>query len=98
MAARTRTSTWMVWVPPTRSNSPCSRARRTLAWTLKLMSPISSRKRVPPSAWRNFPSRVLTAPVKAPLSLPNSSLSISSSGIAAQLTLIKGIFFRGLLK
>ena len=50
------------------------------------MSPISSRKIVPPSATSNLPRRSATAPVKAPRTWPKSSLSISSSGIAAQLT------------
>ena len=51
------------------------------------MSPISSRKIVPPSATSNRPRFRPTAPVNAPRSWPNSSLSISSGGIAAQLTL-----------
>ena len=59
------------------------------------MSPISSRKIVPPSASSNFPSRALEAPVKAPFSCPNSSLSISSLGMAAQLTATKGLSRRG---
>ena len=54
------------------------------------MSAISSRKIVPPSAASKRPRRSLTAPVKAPLTWPNSSLSISSSGIAAQLTSTNG--------
>ncbi len=40
---------------------------------------ISSRKMVPPSAWRNFPSRSAVAPVKAPATWPKSSLSSSVS-------------------
>ena len=86
----TRTSTRMVSLPPTRSKACSSRARSTLAWVLRLMSPISSRKSVPPSASSNLPRRRATAPVKAPRSWPNSSDSISSSGIAAQLTSTKG--------
>ena len=39
-----------------------------------------------------LPSRVLTAPVNAPRSLPNNSLSMSSSGMAAQFTLTKEFF------
>ena len=50
------------------------------------MSPISSRNSVPRSASRKAPFRSLTAPVNAPRTWPNSSLSISSAGIAAQLT------------
>ena len=41
---------------------------------------------MPPSATSNLPRRSATAPVNAPRTWPNSSLSISSSGIAAQLT------------
>ncbi len=54
------------------------------------MSPISSRKMVPLSARSNLPLRWATALVNAPFSWPKSSLSISSSGMAAQLTSIKG--------
>ena len=45
---------------------------------------------MPPSASSNFPRRRASAPVKAPFSWPNSSDSISSSGIAAQLTSTNG--------
>ena len=55
------------------------------------MSPISSRKRVPPSACSNLPARSANAPVKEPFMWPNSSLSISSDGIAAQLTSTNGL-------
>ena len=41
---------------------------------------------VPPSAVTNLPICLRTAPVKLPFSWPNSSDSISSSGMAAQLT------------
>jgi hypothetical protein len=54
------------------------------------MSAISSRKIVPPCASSNLPRRSATAPVNAPATWPNSSLSISSSGIAAQLTSTNG--------
>ena len=46
------------------------------------MSPISSRKSVPPSAARRGPWRVAVAPVKAPFTWPKSSLSSSVSGSA----------------
>ena len=49
------------------------------------MSPISSRNRVPPLPCSNLPMRRRSAPVKAPFSWPNSSLSSSVSGMAAQL-------------
>jgi hypothetical protein len=61
------------------------------------MSPISSRKIVPPCASSNLPRRSATAPVKAPRTWPNSSLSMSSSGIAAQFTSTKGPLRRRLI-
>ena len=45
---------------------------------------------MPPSASSNLPRRSAMAPVNAPLTCPNSSLSISSSGMAAQLTSTNG--------
>ena len=54
------------------------------------MSPISSRKSVPPCAAWNCPTRVATAPVKAPFTWPNSSDSRSASGIAPQFTATNG--------
>ena len=50
------------------------------------MSATSSRNRVPPIACSNRPILRVTAPVNAPFSWPNSSLSSRFSGIAAQLT------------
>ena len=49
-------------------------------------SPISSRKRVPPSATSKRPGLPRSAPVNAPFSWPNSSDSMSVGGSAAQLT------------
>jgi hypothetical protein len=45
---------------------------------------------LPPSASSKRPSLRLSAPVKAPRSWPNSSLSTSPAEIAPQLTLTKG--------
>ncbi len=53
------------------------------------MSPISSRKSVPPSLCSNRPTRCVMAPVNAPFSWPKSSLSSNCSGIAAQLIATK---------
>ena len=50
---------------------------------------------MPPSACSNLPIRVVAAPVNAPFSWPNSSLSSSSVGSAAQFTLTSGLFRRG---
>ena len=57
---------------------------------LRFMSPISSRKRVPPSASSKRPLRLVIAPVNAPFSCPNSSLSSRSRGMAPQFTGTKG--------
>ena len=86
VAASTRASTLIRVVPPTASMVCSCSTRSTLACVLRLMSPISSRKIVPPSATSNLPRRSATAPVNAPRTWPNSSLSMSSSGIAAQFT------------
>ena len=53
------------------------------------MSPTSSRKIVPRSACSNLPICFSVAPVNEPFSWPKSSLSISSSGMAAQFTCTK---------
>ena len=90
MAAITRTSTLIGWVPPTRKKVRLSSTRSSLTWVASGISPISSRKMVPPSASSNRPSRRSAAPVKAPFSWPNSSLSSSVSGSAAQLTAMNG--------
>ena len=58
------------------------------------MSPISSRKRVPPSANSKRPFLEVKAPVNAPFSWPNNSLSNNSAGIAPQLTGTKGPLLR----
>jgi hypothetical protein len=60
------------------------------------ISEISSRNSVPPSACRKSPSRSAFAPVNAPLTEPNNSLSMSSRGRAAQLTLMILFLLRGL--
>src|SRR5207247_1247560 len=95
VAAITRTSTRSAFPDPTRDITPSSRARSTFACAARLMSPISSRNSVPPSASSNFPSRSANAPVKLPFMWPNSSLSISSPGIAAQFTSTNGPWARG---
>jgi hypothetical protein len=56
----------------------------------------SSRNSVPPSASSNLPRRAEVAPVNDPFSCPNSSLSISSVGIAAQFTFTNGPSANGL--
>src|SRR5439155_665834 len=76
--------------PPTRSISRSCTARRIFAWSARLMSTISSRNRVPFAACSNRPVLRVTAPVNAPFSCPNNSLSSRFSGIAAQLTATNG--------
>ena len=61
--------------PPTRWSSPSCRMRSSFACAASCRSPISSRKIVPPSASSNLPRRSAAAPVNAPFSCPNSSLS-----------------------
>ena len=53
---------------------------------------------MPPSAVSSFPFFCATAPVNAPFSWPNSSLSSSVSVIAAQLIATNGFSARGLLR
>src|SRR5260221_526385 len=54
--------------------------RSSLACTPSSISPISSRKIVPPSAWAKRPAREVVAPVKAPRTCPKSSDSTSGGG------------------
>ena len=51
---------------------------------------------MPPSASSKRPRRAATAPVNAPFSWPNSSLSIRLPGTAAQLTATNGPSARAL--
>ncbi len=86
VAPTIRTSTSWVLEEPTRSKVPYSTTLKIFSCTSRGMRPISSRKRVPPSASSKRPFRAFVAPVKAPSSYPKSSLSISEGGRAAQLT------------
>ena len=76
-----------VRVPPRRSNSCSWRTRSSFGCSSSGMSPISSRKSVPPSASSKRPMRCAMAPVNAPRSWPKSSLSSRPVGMAAQLIL-----------
>src|SRR5690606_37111478 len=69
-------------------------ARSSLACSRTSISEISSSSSVPPEASSNLPMRRATAPVKAPFSWPNNSDSSSASGMAAQLTEMKGLAAR----
>ena len=81
-----QTSLSMVSLPPTRSNRLSWSTRKTLLCISGVMSPTSSRNSVPPLHCSNLPIRLVAAPVNEPFSCPNSSLSRSVSGMAAQLT------------
>ena len=77
-------------VAPTRSTTRSSITRSSLACSSSGSSPISSRNSVPPSASSIGPRRVRDAPVNAPRSWPNSSLSNTDGAIAAQSTCMNG--------
>ena len=71
-----RTSTRSACSPPSAADARASRGRAA-AWAgaSSGSSPISSRNSVPPCACSNTPAALSTAPVNAPTSWPNSSLS-----------------------
>ena len=68
VAAAIRTSTLTSAFPPRRVKVPSWSTWRSFACAAGLISPISSRKRLPPSACSKRPSRRAAAPVKAPFS------------------------------
>ena len=88
VAAIRRTLVESVRVLPKRSNSRSCNTRNSFGWSSRGRSPISSRNRVPLFASSSRPIRWAKAPVNAPFSWPNSSLSSNPVGIAAQLSLI----------
>ncbi len=88
--AITRTSTAISLLPPRRRTRESSRTRSSLACVPTGISASSSSSSVPCCASSKQPARRSTAPVKAPFSCPNSSLSIRVSGIAAQLMATNG--------
>ena len=86
----TRTLTRISSEPPTMRNAPSSSTRSRSPCPFGDRSPISSRNSVPPSASWKRPGLVAMAPVKAPLTWPNSSASSNCSASAAQFTEMKG--------
>ena len=94
VAATTLTFTLMSLSEPTLEILFSCNALNTFACADKLISPISSKKIVPPFAASNLPALSLLAPVNEPFTCPNNSLSINSDGIAAQLTSIIGALER----
>ncbi len=85
-----RTSILTGALPPSRSISRSCTARSSLACSRTSISLTSSSSSVPPCAASNLPIRRAIAPLNAPFSWPNSSLSSSASGIAAQLSATNG--------
>ena len=96
IAATIRVSNSISSSPPTGRTVRSWIARRSLTCIPAGISPISSRKSVPPAAFRKTPGRDCRASVKAPLAWPNSSLSRSGSGMAAQLIAMNGPSARAL--
>ncbi len=94
VAAMILTSILRETLSPTRSTFLSCNTRSSLLCREGEMSPISSRKMVPPSAVSNLPDLSFIAPVNAPLTCPKSSLSRRLSERAAQLTLTSGPSFR----
>ena len=86
------------WVStlPTRVNSRSCSTRSSLGCNSSGRSPISSRNSVPAPAISNLPARRSAAPVNAPRSWPNSSLSSRPCGMAEQLTATNGARRRAL--
>src|SRR5258708_2220264 len=89
VAAIKRASVRSVVELPRRSNSLSCSTRSSLLCNSRGISPISSRNIVPPLATSKRPRRWAIAPVNAPLSCPNSSLSSKPVGMAAQLSFAK---------
>jgi len=70
--------------------TPSCKARRIFACAFRARSPISSRKSVPPLAALETSGLIAGGASDDPFMWPNSSLSTSSLGIAAQLTSTNG--------
>ena len=92
VAARKRTFTRRVRSPPTRRISFSCSTRRKRDWSRGDRSATSSRNRVPPSVFSMAPFRSRSAPVKAPLVWPKSSVSSKVSAYSEQLMGRKGPF------
>ena len=90
VAEMIRTFTRRVREEPSRSNSPVSITRSSLACWLSGTFAISSRKSVAWSASSKRPTRSALASVKAPRTWPNSSLSNTPSETPPELTITIG--------
>src|SRR6266851_715527 len=98
VAASTRAEIGLACVDPTGLTSFSCSARSSFACRSSGSSPISSRNTVPPSAAANSPSFARSAPVNAPFTWPNSSLSISVGTSDPQSTGTNGFAAFGPLK
>ena len=94
LAQMSRTFTFTGVFPPTGRTSCSWSARRSFFCISRSISPISSRKSVPPSACSKNPFLFSTAPVKEPFMWPKNSLSMRGPGIAPQFTGTKGLPLR----
>ena len=95
VAERMRTSIRREREAPTRSTSPLSSTRSSLACCRGSSVPISSSSSVPPSASSNRPMRSVRASVNAPFTWPNISLSNSPSESPPRFTATSGRAARG---
>ncbi len=86
LAARTRTFIGSSSLEPRRTITRSCNTRSNFICNSTGMFSISSRNRLPLEACSNLPIRFCVAPVNAPDSWPNNSLSIMVSGRAPQLT------------
>ena len=84
-------------MPPTRRKVPLSIKRSSFVCKLREISPVSSKNNVPPLAASARPIFRVCAPVKAPFSWPNNSLSNNDSVNPEQSTATKGPLERALV-
>jgi hypothetical protein len=85
-----RTSMGIDAFEPSRSSVPSCSTRSSFTCKASGMLSISSRNSVPPDACSSLPTRRLPAPVNAPASWPNISLSKIDSGTAPQFSAMNG--------
>ena len=90
-----RTSTGAVLAAPDRRHPPSCRTRSSFAWVMQAHVADLVEEQGAACADSNLPLRSASAPVNAPFTWPNISLSISSPGIAAQLSSMKARSRRG---
>ena len=96
VAQTSRKSTGSLWVAPSGRTECSCKMRKSLLCRSNGISPISSRKRVPPLAARTMPCWSQDAPVKDPFLAPSRRLSARFFAMAPQLSAMNGPLFRGL--